>query len=80
MTLDTLLSQPLAPVSDDGFSARIVLQLRRAEECRRWLLWAAAILALMPLLVLFLPTAQLAVSQMSRWASAPFVAYPAGAL
>jgi len=38
MTLDTLLSQPLAPVSDDGFSARIVLQLRRAEECRRWLL------------------------------------------
>ena len=35
MSLDTLLSQPLAPVRDDGFSARIVLELRRREERRR---------------------------------------------
>ncbi len=50
MTMDDILSQPLAPVRDDGFSAQVVLKLRRAEEKRRLLLWGAMALALLPLL------------------------------
>ena len=34
MTLDELLTQPLAPVADNGFSARVVARVK-AEERRR---------------------------------------------
>jgi hypothetical protein len=79
MTLDTLLAQPLSPVRDDGFSARIVLDLRRAEERRRLLLWGAAALALLPSLVLVPMTSQFAMQAMARAASSPVFACAAGA-
>jgi len=82
MTLDTLLAQPLSPVRDDGFSARIVLELRRAEERRRLLLWGAAALALLPLaLVLPLAPAGMDVAKtLAQLALSPAPAYTAGAL
>jgi hypothetical protein len=81
MTLDTLLSQPLAPVRDDGFSARIVVELRRAEERRRLLLWGAAALALLPPLALALApmTFQFVMPAMTRAASSPLFACAVGA-
>jgi hypothetical protein len=79
MTLDTLLAQPLAPVRDDGFSARIILELRRAEERRRLLLWGAAALALLPPLALLPLPPQFAVQAMVRAASSPVFACAAGA-
>jgi hypothetical protein len=79
MSLDTLLSQPLAPVRDDGFSARIVLELRRREEWRRLLLWGATVMALLPLaLVLPLAPTDLAKALMPL-ALSPAIAYAAGA-
>ena len=51
MNFDEILSRPLAAVRDDGFSARIVLELRRREERRCLLLWSSAALALLPVLL-----------------------------
>lgn len=81
MSLDTLLSQPLAPARDDGFSARIVLELRRREERRRLLLWGAAVAALLPLaLVLPLaPAGMDAAKMLEQLALSPAIAYAAGA-
>jgi len=80
MTLDDILSQPLAPVCDDGFSARMILTLHRAEERRRLILWSAAALALLPLLALLPMTlGEFAVAQMARAASSPVFASAAGA-
>lgn len=78
MTLDNLLSQPLPPVRDDGFSARMVLELRRREERRRLWLWGAVSLALLPLLALVPMTATIAMAQMARAASSPVFASAIG--
>ena len=45
MTLDELLSQPLAPVADNGFSAKIVARIRRQEQRQLVLLCLVAIAA-----------------------------------
>jgi len=82
MTLDTLLQQPLAPVRDDGFSVRVILAMRRAEERRRLLLWGAAALALLPPLA-FLPLAPGAEIMATRLAAIvrlPLFGYGCGAL
>ncbi len=85
MNLDNLLSQPLSPVCDDGFSARIVLELRRREERRRWLLWGAVAAGLLPLAAA-LPMALLpldynaAAQAIARAVSSPILASAAGAL
>jgi hypothetical protein len=82
MSLDNLLSQPLAPVPDQGFSARIVLELRRREERRRLLLWGAAAAALLPLaLVLPLAPASMdAAKMLTQLAASHAAAYTTGAL
>lgn len=80
MSLDEALSEPLAPVRDDGFSVGVLLAARHAEERRRLLLWGAVFLALLPLLLLLAPLAQSAVVLMARISATPLFAYAAGAL
>ncbi len=45
MTIDELLAQPLAPVADNGFSAKVMARLRRREQRQLVLLTAVAALA-----------------------------------
>ena len=81
MNLDDLLSQPLAPVRDDGFSARTILALARAHERQRLLLWGAAALALLPVLALLpLAATSYAMTAIMQAASSPVFASMAGAL
>lgn len=81
MNLDEALSQPLAPVHDDGFSARVILAQRRAEEKRRLLLWGAGALSLLPPLwgLSLLPGAN-PVGLLAAMAASPVYASAAGAL
>lgn len=81
MSLDTLLNQPLVPVRDDGFSARIVLELRRRDERRRLLLWGAATLALLPVLLALplVPAGMDAANVLAGLARTPLFASAAGA-
>lgn len=79
MTLDEALNQPLAPLRDDGFSARIVLELRRREERRLMALWAAVALALLPLLAFLPVTTALAMTMLAQVASSHIFASAAGA-
>lgn len=58
MNLDNLLNAPLAPVRDDGFSARIVLQLERTRQRQLTLLWCMIAAAILPVLW-FLPLEQI---------------------
>ena len=74
MNLDDILSQPLSPVRDDGFSARMVIALHCTEERRRLALWSAAALALLPLLAL------MPMTLMARAASSPVFASAIGAV
>jgi hypothetical protein len=79
MTLDDLLRQPLAPVRDDGFSARTLLALARADERRRLMLWGAGVSALLPLLAFVPATTELALARITPAASSPVFAGIAGA-
>jgi hypothetical protein len=54
MSIDELLSQPLASVPDDGFSARIMGRVRAAER-RRMVLIGAGSAAAATLVCLFVP-------------------------
>ena len=54
MNLDDLLNTPLAAVRDDGFSARIVLQVERTRQRQLTLLWCMVAAALLPVLGLML--------------------------
>lgn len=47
--LDTLLSQPLAPVADNGFSARLVTRIERSERRHDVVVLAVAVLAALAL-------------------------------
>jgi hypothetical protein len=61
MTLDDLLNAPLAPVHDDGFSARLLLRLERTRQRQVTLLWCMIAAAIMPVLlavIWFLPLEQ----------------------
>ena len=53
MTLDELLTQPLAPVADNGFSARVVARVKAAERRHAAVVMfaAAAVAALACLLI-----------------------------
>jgi hypothetical protein len=45
MSIDELLSQPLAPVADNGFSAKVVTRIRRQEQRQLLSMGLVAILA-----------------------------------
>jgi len=79
--IDTLLSQPLAPVPDAGFSVQILLRLRRAEERRCLLLWGAAALALLPVMLALplVPAGMDAANVLAQMARTPLFASAAGA-
>ena len=81
MTLDELLTQPLAPVADNGFSARVVARVK-AEERRHAAIIMVAAAAAAVLACLLLPlraiTGDVAVALL-QLGSSPMVAL-AGAL
>lgn len=52
--LDALLSQPLAPVADNGFSAKVMLRVHR-EQQRRLTMLGLAIAAVVLLLAFLIP-------------------------
>ncbi|GAA0537685.1 hypothetical protein FHS83_003482 [Rhizomicrobium palustre] len=56
--LDALLSQPLAPVADNGFSVKVMLRVQR-EQQRRMVLLGFAITAMVLLLALLIPASAL---------------------
>jgi hypothetical protein len=58
MNLDDLLDAPLAPVRDDGFSARVLLRLERTRQRQMTLLWCMVAAAILPVLW-FLPLPEL---------------------
>jgi len=60
MTIDNLLSQPLAPVADNGFSAKVMMQIQH-EEQRRLLLNSALVILVAGILCLVLPMRDLLV-------------------
>lgn len=78
MTLDDILSQPLPALRDDGFSAQVLLKLRRADDRRRLLAWAAAMLALLPLVLALAPTTAFLMNQVAPLISSRLFAYAAG--
>jgi len=43
--IDTLLKQPLAPVADNGFSARVIARVRKEEQRRTAAVALASVLA-----------------------------------
>lgn len=57
MKLEDLLSRPLEPVRDEGFSARLALALLRRRQRRQTLFLVAATIVSVPLLG-FLPLAE----------------------
>jgi hypothetical protein len=57
--LDALLSQPLAPVADNGFSARVMGHVRRHEQ-RRIALWCLFVTAMAVLACALVPMNTLA--------------------
>jgi hypothetical protein len=75
MAIDQLLSQPPAPVRDDGFSQRVLLALYRKRLRRRnAMLAAGAGLALLALIVLSTTTLVLAMPlQLTVLVTSPFI-------
>jgi len=61
MNIDALLSQPLAPVADNGFSARVIARVRR-QELRRAVLWGLAVTVFAVLACALLPVPALAMA------------------
>jgi hypothetical protein len=74
MNLDELLSQPLAPVQDDGFSARVALSTLRQAQRRQTLYLLLAMILLLPLVAL-LPLAQAGERFAASLASVPWQPY-----
>jgi len=74
MTLDELLSQPLARVRDDGFSARVALAALRRRQRRQTLLLCAGLAALLPPLAM-LPLAESGDVLAASLAGAPLQPY-----
>jgi hypothetical protein len=56
--LDTLLSTPLAPVADDGFSRAVVSKISAQERMLVWFEWGTAAV-LFVLVLLFAPWGRL---------------------
>ena len=54
MKLEELLSQPLPPVPDDGFSARVMSRVAAEQRLRQWAA-VAAVAACAGFVMLFLP-------------------------
>jgi len=54
MMIDELLSQPLAPVADNGFSAKIVTRIRRYEQ-RQLVALSIVVIAVATVACLLLP-------------------------
>ncbi len=86
MNLDDLLDAPLAPIRDEGFSARVLLRLERTRQRQMTLLWcmiAAAILPALFAVFWFLPLehfAALLPGGLDRAFGSPFLPPVAGML
>ena len=82
MSLDDLLDTPLAPVRDNGFSARVLLRLEQARQRQLTLLWCLVAAAVLPVLW-FLPLEQLNAllpARLDQAFASPFLASVAGIL
>jgi hypothetical protein len=86
MNLDHLLNVPLAPVRDDGFSARVLLRLERTRQRQMTLLWCMIAAAILPVLLSvfwFLPLEQftaLLPARLDTALASPFLPPVAGML
>jgi hypothetical protein len=56
--LETLLSKPLAPVADDGFSQAVIAKISAQERAVVWFEWGTAVV-LFVLVLLFTPWGRL---------------------
>ena len=74
MNLDDLLGQPLEPIRDNGFSARVALAMRRERQRRQTWLRCLGAAALLPVIAL-LPLAQAGDILARSLAAAPFQNY-----
>jgi preprotein translocase subunit SecY len=82
MNLDEMLSQPLPEVPDNGFSARVIVRVKREERVKAVAIVIAAVAAV-TLLCLLVPmpafTATIGVAVL-KFGMSPFAALAAGTL
>ena len=81
MNLDQHLSQPLAPVRDDGFSILLVRRVRAGERRMKAVMWGLLALGFAPVLLVlqFVDTGIRLPPDMAQWLNSQF-AYPLGVL
>jgi hypothetical protein len=81
MNLDQQLSQPLAPIRDDGFSVLLVRRLRAGERRMKIVMWSLLALGFAPVLLALqlVDTGIRLPSDMAQWLNSQ-LAYPLGVL